>query len=397
MQPLGNCDKGENLARTFLLIFQLRRHNELPAQVPDLKDVVQPHLHLPMKVIWGEDGNCCLQPLPFHIQLGSHAVRAPKEPKVHKPCPEVSSVLLLVAALLTSVLPPVYALSSAAWLRNKCSRGFSSTGHQLLINCFPGDQLLPLCHAKRLGCLHRMALPDTGERTPSQSCLLHSEKHLPLCLEVDNIQGSVCLGRRCNKETPIGLHYIDPPILVISTLIINNALSRNLFIQKPSSSLDYLPSRVLQTTPSFPWWFPMTMSDVGSKNILWQYVALEPLSWESQVLRHLKSVSEICDSCHALTCEKGCFEPGWLCELTRAALLGPTVSGRWCPTIPLPALQSGPSCPGPGEGWPVPFLLTELQIQPSGTQGRGGRMGRVGNSISSATCVSSAAQTTEDK
>lgn len=56
-----------------------------------------------------------------------------------------------------------------------------------------------------------------------------------------------------------------------------------------------------------------------------------------------------------------------------------------------------PRSKGPGEGWPVPSLLTELQIQPSSTQGGGGRMGRVGNSISLATCISSAAQTTEDK
>lgn len=46
--------------------------------------------------------------------------------------------------------------------------GFSSTG---LINCFPGDPSLPVCHVKHLGCLHGMVLLDTGGILPSMVML----------------------------------------------------------------------------------------------------------------------------------------------------------------------------------------------------------------------------------
>lgn len=38
----------------------VKEGQELLAPVTDFTDVVQPHLHLPMKVIWGEDGSGCL-------------------------------------------------------------------------------------------------------------------------------------------------------------------------------------------------------------------------------------------------------------------------------------------------------------------------------------------------
>lgn len=86
---------------------------------------------------------------------------------------------------------------------------------------------------------------------------------------VDNIQGNVCLGLpETPQKIPRGWNDTNPPILVISTLIINKVLSRNFFQKGISSSfnlwalvpnapgLDCLIKRKLQTTPSSPCGIP---------------------------------------------------------------------------------------------------------------------------------------------
>lgn len=91
-------------------------------------------------------------------------------------CPEVPSIQLSMSVLLTSVLPRADAMSSMVWPTDKYSRGFSSAGHQLLINHFSGGQLLPVCRSKCLSCQHGMALLYTGERPHPWPGLRHSEK-----------------------------------------------------------------------------------------------------------------------------------------------------------------------------------------------------------------------------